>query len=40
MLRTHTFANLLRGALREDPDVAFIGEMRDLQTIESALRIA
>src|ERR1700746_2428161 len=37
---THTFANSLRAALREDPDVVLIGEMRDLETIESALRIA
>lgn len=37
---THSFANALRVALREDPDVVLIGEMRDLETIESALRIA
>jgi len=37
---THSFANALRAALREDPDVVLIGEMRDLETIESALRIA
>jgi twitching motility protein PilT len=30
----------LRAALREDPDVVLIGEMRDLETIEAALRIA
>jgi twitching motility protein PilT len=30
----------LRAALREDPDVVYIGEMRDLETVESALRIA
>jgi twitching motility protein PilT len=34
------FANALRAALREDPDIVLIGEMRDLETIESALRIA
>src|SRR5579884_3625780 len=34
---THSFANSLRAALREDPDVVLIGEMRDLETIESAL---
>jgi twitching motility protein PilT len=34
------FAESLRAALREDPDVVLIGEMRDLETIESALRIA
>jgi twitching motility protein PilT len=37
---THSFANSLRSALRQDPDVVLIGEMRDLETIESALRIA
>ena len=37
---THSFANALRVALREDPDVVLIGEMRDLETVESALRIA
>jgi twitching motility protein PilT len=34
------FAPALRAALREDPDVVLIGEMRDLETIEIALRIA
>jgi twitching motility protein PilT len=37
---TQSFAGALRSALREDPDVVLIGEMRDLETIESALRIA
>src|SRR3954462_8374859 len=37
---THGFAVALRAALREDPDIVLIGEMRDLETIESALRIA
>jgi len=37
---THSFANSLRAALRQDPDVVLIGELRDLETIESALRIA
>ncbi|HEX5044503.1 MAG TPA: type IV pilus twitching motility protein PilT [Candidatus Polarisedimenticolaceae bacterium] len=37
---THSFPNALRSALRQDPDVVLIGEMRDLETIESALRIA
>ncbi len=37
---TLSFANALRSALREDPDVVLIGEMRDLETVESALRIA
>ena len=34
------FTAALRAALREDPDVVLIGEMRDLETIEAALRIA
>src|SRR5919109_1578304 len=37
---TQGFANALRAALREDPDIVLIGELRDLETIESALRIA
>jgi twitching motility protein PilT len=37
---TKSFSYALRAALREDPDVVLIGEMRDLETIESALRIA
>jgi len=37
---TFSFANALRAALREDPDVVLIGEMRDLETIEAALRTA
>ena len=37
---THGFTAALRAALREDPDVVLIGELRDLETIESALRIA
>jgi len=37
---TDSFANALRAALREDPDIVLIGEMRDLETVESALRIA
>ena len=37
---TRGFANALRTALRQDPDVVLVGEMRDLETIESALRIA
>jgi len=37
---TKSFTNALRAALREDPDIVLIGEMRDLETIESALRIA
>jgi twitching motility protein PilT len=37
---TQSFTYALRAALREDPDIVLIGEMRDLETIESALRIA
>lgn len=37
---TESFSSALRVALREDPDVVLVGEMRDLETIESALRIA
>jgi twitching motility protein PilT len=39
-VNTHGFANSLRTALRQDPDVVLIGELRDLETVESALRIA
>lgn len=37
---THSFANALRAALREDPDVILVGEMRDLETIQLALSAA
>jgi twitching motility protein PilT len=37
---TKTFANALKYALREDPDVILVGEMRDLETIAAALTIA
>jgi twitching motility protein PilT len=37
---TRSFANALRSALREDPDVMLIGEMRDLETISLALTAA
>jgi twitching motility protein PilT len=41
-LGTHTrsFASALRGALREDPDIILVGEMRDLETIQLALEAA
>src|SRR5580765_518749 len=39
-IHTRSFANALRGALREDPDVILVGEMRDLETIELALTAA
>ncbi|MHB1299135.1 MAG: type IV pilus twitching motility protein PilT [Gemmatimonadaceae bacterium] len=37
---TKSFSNALKYALREDPDVILIGEMRDLETIQAALTIA
>ena len=37
---TKSFANALKYALREDPDVILIGEMRDLETIQAAITIA
>ena len=37
---THSFSNALRAALREDPDVILVGEMRDLDTISLALTAA
>ena len=39
-MHTGSFAKALRSALREDPDVVLIGEMRDLETIQAALTIA
>ncbi len=37
---THSFSNALRSVLRQDPDVVLVGEMRDFETVEAALRIA
>ncbi len=37
---THSFANALKSALREDPDVILVGEMRDIETIQLALTAA
>ena len=37
---TLSYPNALRSALREDPDVVLVGEMRDLETVESCLRVA
>ena len=37
---THSFANALRAALREDPDIILVGEMRDLDTISVAITAA
>ncbi len=39
-LHTKSFSAALRGALREDPDIILVGEMRDLETIELALTAA
>ncbi len=39
-LHTRSFASALRGALREDPDIILVGEMRDLETIQLALDAA
>ena len=37
---TQSFTKALRAALREDPDVVLVGEMRDLETMEAALKLA
>jgi len=37
---TKTFSKALRAALREDPDVVLVGEMRDLETMEAAMKLA
>lgn len=37
---TNSFSRALRSALREDPNVVLVGEMRDLETIEAALTLA
>lgn len=37
---THSFSNALKSALREDPDMILVGEMRDLETIRLALTAA
>jgi len=39
-VHTRSFASALRGALREDPDIVLVGELRDLETIELALTAA
>jgi len=39
-LHTRTFSAALRGALREDPDIIMVGEMRDLETISLAIEAA
>ena len=37
---TLSYANALRAALREDPDIILVGEMRDLETISTAITAA
>jgi len=37
---SHSFGNSLKSALREDPDIILVGEMRDLETIETAVHAA
>jgi len=39
-LHTQTFSSALRGALREDPDIILVGELRDLETISLAIEAA
>jgi twitching motility protein PilT len=39
-LHTESFSSALRGALREDPDIILVGEMRDLETISLAIEAA
>ncbi len=39
-IHTKSFANALRAALREDPDIVLVGEMRDLETMEIAIETA
>ncbi len=39
-LHTQSFGSALRGALREDPDIIMVGEMRDLETIRLAIEAA
>ncbi|MEH0022539.1 MAG: type IV pilus twitching motility protein PilT [Desulfobacter sp.] len=39
-LHTETFSSALRGALREDPDIILVGELRDLETISLAVEAA
>lgn len=37
---THSFSDAIKGALRQDPDVVMVGEMRDLETIAAAITLA
>jgi twitching motility protein PilT len=39
-IHTHSFAGAIKGALRQDPDIVMVGEMRDLETIAAAITLA
>ena len=39
-VHTHSFAGAIKGALRQDPDIVMVGEMRDLETISAAITLA
>lgn len=39
-VHTHSFSDAIKGALRQDPDVVMVGEMRDLETIAAAITLA
>ncbi len=39
-VHTHTFSNAIKSALRQDPNVVMVGEMRDLETIAAAITLA
>ena len=39
-VHTNSFAGAIRGALRQDPDIVMVGEMRDLETISAAITLA
>lgn len=39
-VHAHTFAGAIRAALRQDPDIVMVGEMRDLETISAAITLA
>lgn len=39
-VHTHSFAGAIRAALRQDPDIVMVGEMRDLETISAAITLA
>ena len=39
-VHTHSFTDAIKGALRQDPDVVMVGEMRDLETIAAAITLA